>query len=388
MTTGVTQLRDIQARGLEHVERVGLERALGHGDAQRALGATAHSVIAVGGGVLGRGARGLQTLERKGEARRRHLDTIAKCAGKDGVVASARTHRIRQAAGIGLKDQARVVIERVHDREVERQHLGVLGSQALDQGTQLARERRDNARRSQKRIDAVEYLGAAVQTRQLANGGLDGIGLGACRHAGIEAHKVVGVHAAQRLGSQLAVLARRKQLLKRTHAACDNARIRQRQLAHRLGHERDNLDIARGIARTDKLKAQLCKLARAAGVALALTNHRRLVTKAQGQVGRAHAGRNQAHDRQRVVGTDHQQAAIIVKEFKRRVRNAAAFLERAFVLEQRRLDRQVMMLPKAALHRQRNLLARLSLLGQYIPESPRCGCHTCAHLLCRFFPPN
>ena len=196
------------------------------------------------------------------------------------------------------------------------------------------------------------------------------------------------MHAAQSLGSQLAILARRKQLLKRTHATCDNARIRQRQLAHRLGHERDNLDIARGIARTDKLKAQLCKLARAAGVALALTNHRRLVTKAQGQVGRAHAGRNQAHDRQRVVGTDHQQATIIVKEFKRRVRNAAAFLERTFVLEQRRLDRQVMMLPEAALHRQRNLLARLSLLGQYIPESPRCGCHTCAHLLCRFFPPN
>ena len=90
-----------------------------------------------------------------------------------------------------------------------------------------------------------------MQTRQLANGGLDGIGLGACRHAGIEAHEVVGVHAAQRLGSKLAVLARRKQFLKRTHAACDNARIGQCELAHGLGHERDNLDIARGIARTD-----------------------------------------------------------------------------------------------------------------------------------------
>ena len=251
MTTGVTQLRDIQARGLEHVERVGLERALGHGDAQRALGATAHSVIAVGGGVLGRGARGLQTLERKGEARRRHLDTIAKCAGKDGVVASARTHRIGQAAGIGLKDQARVVIERVHDGEVERQHLGVLGCQALDQGTQLARQRRDDTGGLQQRVHAVEYLGTAVQTRQLANGGLDGIGLGACRHAGIEAHKVVGVHAAQGLGGQLTILAYREQFLKRTHAACDNARIGQCELAHGLGHERDNLDIARGIARTD-----------------------------------------------------------------------------------------------------------------------------------------
>ena len=280
MTAGIAQLRDIQARGLEHVERVDLERALGHGNAQRTLGTTARGAIAIGSSVLGRGVRSLQTLERKGETRRRYLDAVAKCAGKDGVVASTRTDRIGQATGIGLKDQTRVVIERVHDGEVERQHLGVLGSQALDQGAQLARERRDNARRRQKHIDAVEYLGAAVQARQLANGNLDGIGLGACRHAGIEAHKVVGVHAAQGLGSQLAILARREQLLKRTHATCDNARIGQRQLAHGLGHQRDDLDIARGVARTDKLKAQLCKLARAAGIALVLTNHRRLVAQA------------------------------------------------------------------------------------------------------------
>ena len=327
MTAGVAQLRDVQARGLEHVERVGLKRALGHGDAQRALGATARGMVAIGSGILGRGARGLQALERKGEARRRHLDTGAKCAGKDGVIASARTDRIGQAAGIGLKDQARVVIERVHDREVERQHLGVLGCQALNQGTQLARQRRDDTGGLQQRVHAVEYLGTAVQTRQLANGGLDGIGLGACRHAGIEAHKVVGVHAAQGLGGQLAILARREQLLKRTHATCDNARIGQRQLAHGLGHERDNLDIARGIARTDKLKAQLRKLTRATGIALALANHRRLIAQAQGQVGRAHAGRDQTHDRQCVVGTDHQQTAIIVKKLERSIRDAAAFLE-------------------------------------------------------------
>ena len=223
-----------------------------------------------------------------------------------------------------------------------------------------------------------------MQTRQLADGGLDGIGLGACCHAGIEAHKVVGMHAAQGLGGQLTILAYREQLLKRAYATCDDACIGQCQLAHRLGHERDNLDIARGIARTDKLKAQLCKLARATVIALALTNHRRLVAKAQGQVGRAHAGRNQAHDRQRVVGTDHQQSAVVIKELERGVRNAAAFLERTLVLEQRRLDRKVMMLPEAALHRQRNLLARLSLLGQYVPESPRCGRHLVSLLMLRF----
>ena len=223
-----------------------------------------------------------------------------------------------------------------------------------------------------------------MQTRQLANGGLDGLGLGTCRHAGIEAHKVVGMHATQCLGSQFAILTGREQLLKRTHATCDNARIGQRQLAHGLGHQRDDLDIARGVARTDELKAQLRKLTRATGIALALANHRRLVAQAQRQIGRAHAGRNQAHNRQCVVGTDHQQATVIIKELKRRVRNAAALLERTLVLEQRRLDRKVMMLPKAALHRQRNLLARLSLLGQYVPESPRCGRHLVSLLMLCF----
>ena len=101
------------------------------------------------------------------------------------------------------------------------------------------------------------------------------------------------MHTTQCLGSQLAILARRKQLLKRTYATCDNARIGQCQLAHGLGHQRDDLDIARGVARTDELKAQLRKLTRAAGIALALANHRRLVAKAQRQIGRAHAGRNQ-----------------------------------------------------------------------------------------------
>ena len=151
-----------------------------------------------------------------------------------------------------------------------------------------------------------------MQARQLANGSFDGLGLGAFRHAGIEAHKVVGVHTAQGLGSQLAILACREQFLKRAHATCDDARIGQRKLTHGLRHERDNLDIARGIARADELKAQLRKLTRTAGIALALANHRCLIAQAQGQVGRAHAGRNQTHDGQRVVGTDHQQATVVM----------------------------------------------------------------------------
>ena len=126
------------------------------------------------------------------------------------------------------------------------------------------------------------------------------------------------------------------------------------------------------------------KLTRATGIALTLANHRRLIAQAQRQIGRAHASRNQTNDRQRVVGTDHQQATVVIKELKRRVCNAAALLERALVLEQRCLDRKVMMLPEAALHRTCDLLARLSLLGQYVPESPRCGRHLVSLLMLCF----
>ena len=86
----------------------------------------------------------------------------------------------------------------------------------------------------------------------------------------------------------------------------------------------------------------------------------------------------------RIVGSHYEQAAIVIKQLERGVRNAATLLERALVLEQRRLDRKVMMLPEAALHRQRDLLARLSLLGQYVPESPRCGRHLVSLLMLRF----
>ncbi len=40
-----------------------------------------------------------------------------------------------------------------------------------------SRQRRDDTGGLQQRVHAVEHLGTAVQTRQLANGGLDGIGL-------------------------------------------------------------------------------------------------------------------------------------------------------------------------------------------------------------------
>ena len=175
-----------------------------------------------------------------------------------------------------------------------------------------------------------------------------------------------------------------KKRFKGTDAAAYDPGIGKAQSANSARHQRNHLDIACGVPFADKLETQLRKLTGAASATHLLAHDRSLIAQAKRQIGRAHARRDQANNGKRVVGTYHEQAAIVIKQLKRGVRNAAALLERTLVLEQRRLDRKVMMLPKAALHRQRNLLARLSLLGQYVPESPRCGRHLVSLLMLCF----
>ena len=370
----VAELRGVDARGREDLERVGLERALGNGDAQRALGRDAHGVVAVGDG-LGRRARGLEALEREGKARRRDLVLARERTGKDRVVAAARAHRVGQVAGIGLEHEARVVVERVHDGEVERERARVVCRKAGDEFAKLRSHGAGNARRGEQLVHAVEHLDAARQARELADGALDRRALGALGHAGVEPHKIVGVHKGERIGGEFAVAAALEEFLERAHAAADDLDLGQLERADRLEHERHELHVGRGTALADQLKAELRELARAAGAALALAHDRGLVAQAQRQVGRLHARGHQANDRERVVGPHHEQTPVVVKELERRVGNAAALLERALVFQKRRLDGQVMVLPQAALHRQRDLLARLSLLGQDVAESPRCGRH-------------
>ena len=190
------------------------------------------------------------------------------------------------------------------------------------------------------------------------------------------------MHHAQGVCGKRRVAHTCEQRLEGANASAHDLGISKPQGANGARHQRDHLDVARGVTFSDKLETQLCKLTGTTGATHLLTHDRRFIAQTERQVGRAHARGDQAHDGKRVVGTHYEQTAIVVKQLERGIRNATALLERAFVLKQRRFDRKVMMSTKAVPHRLRDFLACLSLFGQDIPESPRCGRHACAHPLC------
>ena len=337
-------------------------------------------MVAVGG-VLCRVQRALQTLERKGKTRRGHFVIGFEHAREHRVIPTARTHGIGKTARIGLEHQTSVVIEGIHNGKVKGEQRGVLSIQTRDKRTKLARHVVCDTGCGEKLVHAIENRCTAHQARQLADGSLHGIGLAACHHASVQVHKIICVNHTQGVLGQRCVAHMCKKRFKRTDAATYNPGIGKAQSTNGACHQRNHLDIARGVPFADKLETQLRKLTGAASATHLLAHDRSLIAQAKRQIGRAHARRDQANDGKRIVGSHYEQAAIVIKQLERGVRNAATLLERALVLEQRRFDWKVMMSTKAVPHRLCDLLARLSLLGQNVPESPRCGRHTCVHPL-------
>ena len=183
------------------------------------------------------------------------------------------------------------------------------------------------------------------------------------------------MHEGERVRRQGFVSADRKQGLERAHASADHAPVRKPERIHDLEHQGDHLDVSRGTARADQLEAQLGELAGPRGKARLLAHHRRLVAQTQRQIARVQSRGHQADDGQCVVRTNDQQAAINVEELERRVRDAPALLKRVLLLQKRGFHREVAMMLEATPNRKRDVLARLRLSGQDVPETPWCGRH-------------
>ena len=117
MPARVAEIGNVQTHGLKRFYGAVLERPLGNRDSQGRGGFARHRVVA----VCRAGGTGctLKALQREGEACSGHAGGDSKCPVEHGVVATSGANRVRQAAGIGLEHQARVVIEGVHEREVE-----------------------------------------------------------------------------------------------------------------------------------------------------------------------------------------------------------------------------------------------------------------------------
>ncbi len=256
-----------------------------------------HGVVAIGSarlfaGKLCLGSRALEALKRERKTRGAHLKICAKRARKNRVVATARTHRIRQSTCVNLEYQARVVVKGVHDREVKGKASCILWRQARHQRAQLTSQVFRHARGAQQSIGAVEHLNAARQTRQSADSSLGSLRNLRSLHTGIEVDEVVCVYQAQNICRKRAVFTACEQLLKGADAAADNAHAVHTKSRNSLCYQRNNLNIARRATCTNKLKSKLRKLSRTTCTARALAHYRSLVAQTQRQVTCAHTTRN------------------------------------------------------------------------------------------------
>ena len=179
----------------------------------------------------------------------------------------------------------------------------------------------------------------------------------------------------ERAAGEPGIGAVREQLLVRLDAPADHAPIGQVEGLRDLRRAPHDLGVALDAARADELEAELGHLARGARVARRRPHDRGVVAQAQREPGGVQPRGDHADDGEGVVGPHHQEATVVVEQLERGVRDAAPSAQRVAVLEQRRLHRQVAMALQDAPHRERDVLARLRLLGQNVAESPWCGRH-------------
>ena len=127
----------------------------------------------------------------------------------------------------------------------------------------------------------------------------------------------------------------------RCHGAEDDAPRGNLELGEDLGEETDDLSLGRGPLVAHELDAELRELARLALERRLLADDGCGVAEADRQLVRADARGDEAGDGQREVGTEHEEAAVAVKELEGRALDAPAALEGAPLLEERGLDRKV-----------------------------------------------
>ena len=367
LTAGVVQPRDVQAACRQARDGVGVERALRHGDAQRALAGARRGAL-----VGGRGG-GHSALEEEREAG--GGTAFAVCP--DGVVvAAAAAQRASQARRVGLEHDAGVVVEAAHDGEVDldavRQARGLQQVERLLQAVK--------ARLAAQRGHQLAHLGdggaPAADASELADG------LGEHRRNALralacgqlverdEVRRVVRVeHGLTPLRCGAAACQQRAQ---HRHRCKRDLEIGHAGEFERFGQQAHHLGVGRRARLADELDAHLRGLARlGARLALGLAEHPLHVAEAERpglarQARGAHAG-----DLQRDVGPHGQKIAARVEELERRARQPAACLQHVHHLERGRFHRKIALGRHVGLHRLGRLLAQHRLVGEHVAEARR-----------------
>jgi len=357
----VVEAGHVQAGARERLDGVGVERALRHGDAQRALGRRLLS---------GRGLHGLFQVER--EARGRAVGAVG-C--EQLVVAAAAADGAAEAGRKRLEHDARVVVERAHDREVHDD--AVRQAAARDELERLLErvERIGATERSHELARLAHRLAAASDAGQRADNRreLRAFRLRAVAEL-VDRHEVGLVERLEQLGLPRLGGARRGQQRAEHAHGCE----RQLEVGHarhleRLGEEADDLGVgfhARGV---DAFDADLLLLAHVgAQLAFGLAEDALHVAEAERPARVAQARRAHARHLQRHVGAHGDEVARGVEELERRGRHAPARLHDGHALERGRLDGHVAPAREQVGDAPRDALARHGLVGQHVAEPRWC----------------
>ena len=303
------------------------------------------------------------------EVERESSGGAALAVGPDRVVvAPARAERRAERGGEGDEDDACVVVERAHDREVDEDAVGQallveLLEGALEVGQAvLAAERRNQI------AHAGNRLAPAADVRERADGlredGGDPCLLRARPRELVELDEVAGVVGGKHARfPRLAGAASREQGAQYANRGDRDAEVPHPDLLERFGEQGDDLGVGGGAGFSDELDAHLRHLARfRLRTAFCLAEDAFLIAESEGTWLPREARCAHARDLQRHVGAQREQVAARVEKLERGSRHASAGAHDVHDLERGRLHGNVAVSRQQLLHVECGCLAARGLI--------------------------
>ena len=289
------------------------------------------------------------------------------------VVASASAERHAQTRRVGLGDEARVVAERAHDREVDHHVVtDACGLEQLPRRGELVE--RDLASQARGRLPARgDRVAPATYARHRREGDRDG-SRAASASQPVETDEIAVVsgdeHRLAPLGRRCSSRNERVQHRDRTHG---DREIGEAGSTQRLDEHRDPLGVGGRTRLAHQLDAQLGELARLTAERLVLAEHLRRVAETVRAGLPCQTRRGETRDRHGHVRAQREQTAIEVDQAKRRpFERTRRSLERRKVLDHGSLHKTVAPRREDVSDTMRYRLSLCGLGWKHISESARC----------------
>ena len=240
------------------------------------------------------------------------------------------SERREHAVGIYAKHQARVVIERIHDREVD--HEPVPESQRTsrcEELLQLVDARGVHPARSEQFANLLDSLRASAYAGKPAKGAASVLGHFEGLHKFIEVDEVGPVYAAQHCRTVVLLKAACiEEFFHGADAAAGNTPFRHARGIEGFGGERYDLDVGRSPGIADELGTKLGELPGTSHELSLLAHDRGSIAQPERSGRMLETRRGKTGDWHGQVASHHKKPAVRVKELKRSVVDAGGAFER------------------------------------------------------------